>query len=58
MQAEMRLWMACRAWPVIAERFQGMLRGLRVNWRMSLAGSPTLGAGTSPTVLAPVNTKV
>jgi FkbM family methyltransferase len=58
MQAEMRLWMADRAWPVIAERFQGMLRGLRVNWRMPHAGCPSVGAGTLPTVLAPVDTTV
>ena len=40
-QAEMRLWLADRQWPLIARRFQGMLKGLRVDWRYrDLAGTP------------------
>jgi FkbM family methyltransferase len=52
-QAAMRLWMAGREWPLIASRFQGMLKGLCANWRTPSARPPDTCDGASPLVLAP-----
>ena len=57
-QAEMREWLASRHWPLVAKRFQGMLTGLRVNWKARHAGSSSAPVGTNSAVLVPADTMV
>jgi FkbM family methyltransferase len=58
LQAEMRLWLADRHWPLVAKRFQGMLKGLRANWRTPDASNPNARAGATPPVFAPADIMV
>jgi glycosyltransferase involved in cell wall biosynthesis len=48
---EMRRWLAGREWPLIASRFQGMLKGLRANWEPRHAEPAAAREGGSSPVL-------
>ena len=50
-QVEMRLWLDRRQWPLIAKRFHGMLKGLRVNGMLPNANQPVARDVTLPTNL-------
>ena len=47
-QVEMRLWLDRRQWPLIAKRFHGMLKGLRVNGMLPNANQPVARDVTLP----------
>jgi glycosyltransferase involved in cell wall biosynthesis len=57
-QAEMRLWLADRHWPLIAKRLHGMLQGLRINWQEAEVHRGSPRAAASLPAQAPADTMV
>jgi FkbM family methyltransferase len=46
-----RAWLAQRRWPLIAARFQGMVRGLYINAERGVSGVPAGGEKDAPAVI-------
>jgi FkbM family methyltransferase len=48
---EMRLWLDGRRWPLVGQRFLGMLKGLRVNWDVIEAAPPMTCEGAASRIV-------